>query len=107
VLCYSTYLSEKTNTLYRVIDMPFEGIVMKKKLKADKKDRKTLDKLIPVCSCCRKIRNDKDVWMDIDEDIKEQNESNYTYGICPDCAKELYPEYYDKNKDTGKLQSSD
>ena len=82
--------------------MSFSETVMKKKLKADKKDSGHLGELIPVCSCCKKIRNDEDVWMHINEDIHEQNELKYTYGICPDCTKELYPEYYDKNKDAGK-----
>ena len=71
-------------------------------MKADKKDSGHLGKLIPVCSCCKKIRNDEDVWMHINEDINELNELKYTYGICPDCTKELYPEYYDKYKDAEK-----
>ena len=97
------YKRSRENKFLIVINMSFSETVMKKKLRADIKDRRTLDKLIPVCSCCKKIRNDKDVWMHINEDLNEQNESKYTYGICPDCAKKLYPEFYDKNKDAGKL----
>jgi len=46
-----------------------------------------LQDLIPICAYCRKIRNDKDYWQLAETYISEQTGSNFTHGMCPDCAK--------------------
>jgi DNA-binding response OmpR family regulator len=46
-----------------------------------------LQDLIPICAYCRKIRNDADYWQLAETYISEQTGSNFTHGMCPDCAK--------------------
>jgi DNA-binding response OmpR family regulator len=46
-----------------------------------------LQDLIPICAYCRKIRNDDDYWQLAETYISEQTGSNFTHGMCPDCAK--------------------
>ncbi|MCK5077058.1 MAG: hypothetical protein KAR38_11815, partial [Calditrichia bacterium] len=58
---------------------------------------KTLRGIIPICSSCKKIRDDKGYWNQIESYIREHSDAQFSHSICPDCAKRLYPEYYDEN----------
>jgi hypothetical protein len=59
-------------------------------------DVKKLGGLLPICSSCKKIRNDEGYWEQVEKYIKERSEADFSHGICPQCAKELYPKIYDK-----------
>jgi DNA-binding response OmpR family regulator len=48
-----------------------------------------LQEMIPICSQCRKVRNDKNYWQGVETYINEQTGSNFTHGICPECT-EIY-----------------
>lgn len=54
---------------------------------------KTLSGLLPICAGCKKIRNDAGYWQAVEVYIKEHSDAEFTHGICPDCARTLYPEY--------------
>ena len=49
--------------------------------------------LLPICSGCKKIREDNGSWTRIEQYISEHSEAEFSHGICPDCAKRLYPEF--------------
>jgi PAS domain S-box-containing protein len=51
---------------------------------------KTLRGLLPICSSCKKIRDDKGYWNQIELYIRERSDASFTHGICPDCAERLY-----------------
>jgi len=53
----------------------------------------TLRGLLPICAACKKIRDDKGYWNQIETYIMEHTDADFSHGICPDCAKELYGEY--------------
>lgn len=55
---------------------------------------KTLQGLLPICSACKKIRDDQGYWNQIEEYISYHTEAAFTHGICPDCARRLYPDLY-------------
>ncbi len=57
---------------------------------------KTLSGLLPICASCKKIRNDKGYWEQIETYIANRSEAEFSHGICPECAKRLYPEYRKK-----------
>ncbi len=57
---------------------------------------KTLSGLIPICSCCKKIRDDNGYWNQIEIYIRDRSDADFSHGICPDCAKEVYPNHYKK-----------
>ena len=59
---------------------------------------KTLKGFIPICSSCKKIRNDSGFWSQIEAYISEHSDAEFSHGICPECAQKLYPEFY-KEKD--------
>jgi len=54
---------------------------------------KKLSGLLPICSSCKKIRDDKGYWNQIEQYISEHSEAEFSHGICPDCVKKLYPQY--------------
>ncbi|HOP31475.1 MAG TPA: transporter substrate-binding domain-containing protein [Spirochaetota bacterium] len=57
---------------------------------------KTLTGLLPICSNCKKIRNDGGYWEQIELYISEHTNADFSHGLCPDCAEKLYPEYHKK-----------
>ncbi len=63
---------------------------------------KLLKGLLPICSNCKKIRDDKGYWSRIEAYIQKHSDATFSHGICPDCAKKLYPdiELYNDKKDT-------
>ncbi len=53
---------------------------------------KTLRGLIPICSSCKKIRDDQGTWNRIDSYITKHSEAEFTHSYCNDCIRDLYPE---------------
>lgn len=54
---------------------------------------KKLSGLLPICGHCKKIRDDKGYWNQIDSYIQENSEAVFSHGICQDCAKKYYPDF--------------
>jgi len=52
---------------------------------------KTLSGLLPICASCKKIRDDKGYWNQIESYIRDRSEAEFSHGICPECMKKLYP----------------
>jgi hypothetical protein len=53
---------------------------------------KTLSGLLPICASCKKIRDDKGYWNQIEVFIRDHSDAEFSHGICPDCIQQLYPE---------------
>jgi PAS domain S-box-containing protein len=51
---------------------------------------KTLRGLIPICASCKKIRDDKGYWSQVEVYVRDRSEAEFSHGICPDCSKKLY-----------------
>jgi PAS domain S-box-containing protein len=56
---------------------------------------KTLSAMLPICSACKKIRDDKGYWSQIEEYVRKHTDTQFSHGICPDCVRVLYPEVAD------------
>jgi len=61
---------------------------------------KTLSGLLPICAACKKVRDDKGYWQQIESFISEHSDAQFSHGLCPHCAKQLYPEYYKEEDET-------
>lgn len=59
---------------------------------------KTLSGILSICASCKKIRDDRGYWNQIESYIRDRSEAEFSHGICPECCKKLYPEFYDKEK---------
>ncbi len=55
---------------------------------------KYIEGILPVCAHCKKIRDEKGQWHEIESYISGQSEVEFSHGLCPACVKELYPEHY-------------
>lgn len=52
---------------------------------------KTLSGLLPICASCKKIRDDKKYWKQIESYIRDHSEAEFSHGICPESMKKLNP----------------
>jgi PAS domain S-box-containing protein len=85
----------------------FIDITKRKEIEADREELisklqdalkkiKTLRGIIPICAACKKIRDDKGYWNQLENYIREHSEAVFSHGICPECTARLYPDLDDK-----------
>jgi K+-sensing histidine kinase KdpD len=55
----------------------------------------TLSGLLPICASCKKIRDDQGYWNQLEAYLQEHSGIEFSHGICPECARKLYPELYE------------
>ena len=60
------------------------------------KEVKTLRGFIPICAHCKKIRDDAGYWQRLEKYIEERTDTQFSHGICPECAEKLYPGFLKK-----------
>ncbi|HBG19366.1 MAG TPA: hypothetical protein DDY32_08855, partial [Desulfobulbaceae bacterium] len=68
-------------------------ITERKKLQAE---IKILRGLLPICASCKRIRDDQGNWTQMELYIKNHSEAEFSHGLCPECARKLYPEIFKK-----------
>ncbi|HXW00169.1 MAG TPA: response regulator [Anaerolineae bacterium] len=67
---------------------------LNKELQAALAKVKMLSGLLPICASCKKIRDDKGYWQQVEVYIQDHSEAEFTHGFCPDCLAKLYPDYF-------------
>ena len=100
VLVYTSYILENGRTegmrsiIVDITERKKEDIVRESLIvelqKAMEKVR-VLSGFIPICAACKQIRDDKGFWNQIEHYISEHSDAVFSHGICPTCAKKLYP----------------
>jgi PAS domain S-box-containing protein len=55
---------------------------------------KKLSGLLPICSSCKKIRDDQGYWNQLEVYISEHSDASFTHSFCPECVRRLYPEIF-------------
>jgi AmiR/NasT family two-component response regulator len=58
---------------------------------------KLLSGLLPICASCKKIRDDRGYWQQIESYIRAHSQAEFTHGLCPDCARKLYPDFFSED----------
>ena len=53
---------------------------------------KQLSGLLPICASCKKIRDDRGYWRQIESYVRDHSEAEFSHGVCPDCTRQLYAE---------------
>ena len=53
---------------------------------------KTLKGIVPICASCKKIRDDKGYWQQVETYIQDHSDAEFSHGVCPDCLRKYYPE---------------
>jgi AmiR/NasT family two-component response regulator len=76
----------------------FEDMVELRRLNAKLQEAldkvKTLSGLLPICANCKRIRDDEGYWQQVEVYIRDHSDAEFSHGICPDCATQLYPDFY-------------
>jgi len=67
---------------------------------------KTLSGLLPICASCKKIRDDKGYWNQIEAFISSNSDAAFSHGLCPECFQKLYPEYAGPSEGLGDVTLS-
>ncbi|MCG8635871.1 MAG: response regulator [Desulfobacterales bacterium] len=69
-------------------------------LKAALAQVEQLSGLLPICAKCKKIRDDKGYWNEVDFYLEKNSQAKFSHGMCPDCSDELYGnrDWYKKMK---------
>jgi hypothetical protein len=57
---------------------------------------KMLSGMLPICSSCKKVRDDRGYWNQIESYIREHSEAEFSHGLCPECMQKLYPVYAER-----------
>ena len=58
---------------------------------------KTLSGFLPICAHCKKIRDDKGYWQQIETYIAKHSDTQFSHGICQECAIKFYPDIIDED----------
>jgi CheY-like chemotaxis protein len=72
----------------RLIDQLQEALAQVKKLSG----------LLPICSSCKRIRDDKGYWNQIEAYIRNHSDADFSHSICPECGNRLYPGHYRRSR---------
>jgi hypothetical protein len=88
---------------YRVVNTEKILVAEKDKLQKALDEIKTLRGIIPICSHCKKIRDDEGLWKQLEVYIKAHSEADFSHGICPACLKKYYPAEYAAMHDNGTV----
>ena len=88
------------DSLLRTIRYSVERKKLNVRLEKALREVKALQGLLPICAHCKNIRNDQGYWQQIEEYLGEHSLASFSHGLCPDCARKLYPEYFKTDEDT-------
>ncbi len=61
-------------------------------IKAYKKKIDTLRGIVPICSYCKQVRDDKGYWNQVEEYVSRHTDAEFSHGICPECIKKYFPD---------------
>ncbi len=99
---YSTYLFAIWNTIILLVSFLAIGWTMarlrellqrerqvRQKLEQTISEVKVLEGILPICASCKKIRNDKGEWQQIEQYIRQKTNAEFTHGLCPQCGQKL------------------
>lgn len=76
--------------------MEQERLALIEQLQKAMSEVKQLSGLLPICANCKRIRDEKGGWQQVEVYVHAHSQADFTHSICPDCTQELYPEIYRK-----------
>jgi len=82
----------------RMVEMK-EGLVIKLRELREALDHiRTLQRILPICSFCKKIRDDKGYWNQVESYVSRHSEVQFSHSVCPECMRKHYPEFCQDEK---------
>jgi hypothetical protein len=100
-LCYNiflwqvpwTFIESSVNCLIRIVVFTSFVILLDRIARQNRQLTREvilMTGLLPICSHCKKIRDDKDQWQPIEQYITRRSDASFTHGVCPECAEKYY-----------------
>lgn len=83
-----------TTAIVRTLRYAIERQRLTTELKTALNQVKQLKGLLPICSHCKRIRDDQGYWNQIESYIRDHSEAEFSHSICQECARKHYPELY-------------
>jgi PAS domain S-box-containing protein len=78
----------------------------KQKLEKALNNVKQLSGLLPICSHCKKIRDDQGYWNQIESYLDKHSDAKFSHGICQDCLKKYYSDFYNGDNEDKQIHNS-
>ncbi|HAM49878.1 MAG TPA: hypothetical protein DCP92_03990 [Nitrospiraceae bacterium] len=94
-----------SDLLYRSIRYAIERKKMVLELQEALSNVKQLSGLLPICSSCKNIRDDRGYWTRVESYIRDHSDAEFTHSVCPECTKKLYPEFYEQIMGKGEKKT--
>ncbi len=85
--------------LGRAIRYAIERKKLLTQLEHSMKEIRQLRGFLPICMHCKKIRDDKGYWTQVEVYISSHSETEFSHGLCPECAQKMYPQFYAKSNE--------
>ena len=82
--------------IFLLIAFIYLFIKRSQKLIRANREIKHLQGIIPICSVCKKIRDEEGFWQQIESYISSHSDADFSHGICNDCARKMYGEEFTK-----------
>lgn len=73
----------------RVLDLQIALAQRVRQLEESSEREKHLQGLLPICSYCKKIRDDQNYWQQVESYIGARSEAAFSHSICPDCYQKI------------------
>lgn len=92
------FLSPQGNAWYGITNRSYALVVIAATValsivrKRAEEDVKVLHGLLPICSYCKKIRDDQGYWQQVERYIAARSEADFSHGMCPDCGTKHFPD---------------
>lgn len=90
-------IAARTEELQRINDRLQEEVDERKlaiaRLNESLQEIKKLQGILPICSYCRKVRDEQGAWSQLERYIEEHSEAAFSHGICHDCARKHFPDF--------------
>ena len=87
-------LAQKEEALFEEEEKP-EGLTETEEKKKAEEEIMALQGIIPICSVCKEIRDDRGYWKKLENYISEHYETQFTHSLCDNCLEKYYPEEED------------
>lgn len=79
-------------------ELDMEKDRLTRELKDSMEKVKLLSGLLPICCSCKKIKDDKGYWEQVEVYVSEHSEAEFSHALCPECIKKIYPKQYERIK---------
>lgn len=90
---HNAELRARVRVGHRMVEMKEKLAAQVLELRKALEHIKTLQGIIPICSFCKRIRDDQGYWNQVEAYLSRHSEARFSHGFCPDCVKEHYPDF--------------